>query len=149
MTSRAHTHYFAVPACLVSLCLRRCCCSLQPATRERVVGAHFFSPAHVMPLLEIVRTRHTSKQVRRCCSTKCNMCVTCYIISFGCAAAVAAGGYVRAPHEQALLRQLQGASFLLVCPLLLVDVGSSFDLFCCAGRIGFWRVLEVVCVPFV
>lgn len=36
----------------------------QPATRERVVGAHFFSPAHVMPLLEIVRTRHTSKQVR-------------------------------------------------------------------------------------
>jgi hypothetical protein len=36
---------------------------LQPATRERVVGAHFFSPAHVMPLLEIVRTRHTSKQV--------------------------------------------------------------------------------------
>lgn len=36
---------------------------LKPATRERVVGAHFFSPAHVMPLLEIVRTRHTSKQV--------------------------------------------------------------------------------------
>eukprot|EP00775_Hariotina_reticulata_P003942 gene3942-4196_t len=36
---------------------------LKPATRERVVGAHFFSPAHVMPLLEIVRTRYTSKQV--------------------------------------------------------------------------------------
>lgn len=30
----------------------------------RVVGAHFFSPAHVMPLLEIVRTERTSKQVR-------------------------------------------------------------------------------------
>jgi 3-hydroxyacyl-CoA dehydrogenase len=29
------------------------------------VGAHFFSPAHVMPLLEIVRTQHTSKQVRQ------------------------------------------------------------------------------------
>ncbi len=32
---------------------------------DRIVGAHFFSPAHVMPLLEIVRTNDTSKQVRR------------------------------------------------------------------------------------
>lgn len=32
--------------------------------QDRIVGAHFFSPAHVMPLLEIVRTQHTSKQVR-------------------------------------------------------------------------------------
>lgn len=32
---------------------------------ERLVGAHFFSPAHVMPLLEIVRTQHTSAQVGR------------------------------------------------------------------------------------
>lgn len=31
----------------------------------RIVGAHFFSPAHVMPLLEIVRTEHTTPQVRR------------------------------------------------------------------------------------
>ena len=30
---------------------------------ERIVGAHFFSPAHIMPLLEIVRTNDTSKQV--------------------------------------------------------------------------------------
>eukprot|EP00195_Chlamydomonas_chlamydogama_P011374 CAMPEP_0202900968 /NCGR_PEP_ID=MMETSP1392-20130828/12462_1 /ASSEMBLY_ACC=CAM_ASM_000868 /TAXON_ID=225041 /ORGANISM="Chlamydomonas chlamydogama, Strain SAG 11-48b" /LENGTH=718 /DNA_ID=CAMNT_0049587441 /DNA_START=176 /DNA_END=2332 /DNA_ORIENTATION=+ len=30
---------------------------------QRIVGAHFFSPAHVMPLLEIVRTEHTSQQV--------------------------------------------------------------------------------------
>ena len=30
---------------------------------ERIVGAHFFSPAHIMPLLEIVRTEHTSPQV--------------------------------------------------------------------------------------
>ena len=30
---------------------------------DRIVGAHFFSPAHVMPLLEIVRTPDTSKQV--------------------------------------------------------------------------------------
>ena len=29
---------------------------------DRIVGAHFFSPAHVMPLLEIVRTKDTSKQ---------------------------------------------------------------------------------------
>ena len=34
------------------------------ATRERILGAHFFSPAHIMPLLEIVKTEHTSKQVR-------------------------------------------------------------------------------------
>lgn len=31
---------------------------------SRLVGAHFFSPAHIMPLLEIVRTEHTSAQVR-------------------------------------------------------------------------------------
>nr|XP_043627838.1 peroxisomal fatty acid beta-oxidation multifunctional protein AIM1-like [Erigeron canadensis] len=32
-------------------------------SQDRVVGAHFFSPAHVMPLLEIVRTEKTSAQV--------------------------------------------------------------------------------------
>ncbi|XP_022958921.1 glyoxysomal fatty acid beta-oxidation multifunctional protein MFP-a-like isoform X1 [Cucurbita moschata] len=30
---------------------------------DRIIGAHFFSPAHVMPLLEIVRTKHTDEQV--------------------------------------------------------------------------------------
>ncbi|KAL6188561.1 hypothetical protein ACLB2K_039953 [Fragaria x ananassa] len=29
----------------------------------RIIGAHFFSPAHIMPLLEIVRTNRTSPQV--------------------------------------------------------------------------------------
>ncbi|GMY17611.1 Crotonase superfamily [Fagus crenata] len=33
------------------------------SSQDRIVGAHFFSPAHVMPLLEIVRTEKTSKQV--------------------------------------------------------------------------------------
>ncbi|KAB1209246.1 Peroxisomal fatty acid beta-oxidation multifunctional protein AIM1 [Morella rubra] len=32
-------------------------------SQDRIVGAHFFSPAHVMPLLEIVRTKKTSAQV--------------------------------------------------------------------------------------
>jgi enoyl-CoA hydratase/3-hydroxyacyl-CoA dehydrogenase len=32
------------------------------AAKKRIVGAHFFSPAHVMPLLEIVRTSETSPQ---------------------------------------------------------------------------------------
>ncbi|KAI8110882.1 hypothetical protein M9434_004456 [Picochlorum sp. BPE23] len=34
-----------------------------PQAQDRIVGAHFFSPAHVMPLLEIVRTPKSSAQV--------------------------------------------------------------------------------------
>lgn len=33
------------------------------SAQDRIVGAHFFSPAHIMPLLEIVRTDRTSSQV--------------------------------------------------------------------------------------
>ncbi|XP_006354399.1 peroxisomal fatty acid beta-oxidation multifunctional protein AIM1-like [Solanum tuberosum] len=32
-------------------------------SQDRIVGTHLFSPAHVMPLLEIVQTENTSKQV--------------------------------------------------------------------------------------
>lgn len=35
---------------------------------DRIVGAHFFSPAHIMPLLEIVRTDQSSPQVRSRCA---------------------------------------------------------------------------------
>mmetsp|Transcript_9223 Transcript_9223/g.33812 ORF Transcript_9223/g.33812 Transcript_9223/m.33812 type:complete len:730 (+) Transcript_9223:121-2310(+) len=31
--------------------------------QDRIVGAHFFSPAHVMPLLEIIRAKQSSPQV--------------------------------------------------------------------------------------
>ncbi|XP_021723619.1 peroxisomal fatty acid beta-oxidation multifunctional protein AIM1-like [Chenopodium quinoa] len=33
------------------------------SSQERIIGAHFFSPAHIMPLMEIVRTNKTSAQV--------------------------------------------------------------------------------------
>ena len=39
---------------------------------DRIIGCHFFSPAHIMPLLEIVRTEETSKQARVCSSQTYN-----------------------------------------------------------------------------
>ena len=32
-------------------------------SQHRIIGLHFFSPAHIMPLLEVIRTRHTSADV--------------------------------------------------------------------------------------
>lgn len=46
---------------------------------DRIVGAHFFSPAHVMPLLEIVRTDKTSPQV---CSAICCKGFVCFVCFF-------------------------------------------------------------------
>lgn len=39
----------------------------KPETAKRVLGLHFFSPAHIMPLLEIVRTKATDAQVLATC----------------------------------------------------------------------------------
>jgi len=36
---------------------------LSPEVQARLIGLHFFSPAHVMPLLEIVKTQQTTPQV--------------------------------------------------------------------------------------
>jgi enoyl-CoA hydratase/3-hydroxyacyl-CoA dehydrogenase len=38
-------------------------CAAKMRAPERIVGAHFFSPAHVMQLFEIIRTEHTPPQV--------------------------------------------------------------------------------------
>lgn len=35
----------------------------QTQIKDRVIGLHFFSPAHVMPLVEVVKTRYTSPDV--------------------------------------------------------------------------------------
>ena len=56
---------------------------------DRVVGAHFFSPAHVMPLLEIVRTDRTSKQARAgsgrpCYCVSFRSCVQLGIVCISC-----------------------------------------------------------------
>ena len=52
---------------------------------DRIVGAHFFSPAHLMPLLEIVRSDQTSKQVK---------CVLLSMASTECSSATGPGGSV-------------------------------------------------------
>ena len=36
-------------------------------SQQRIIGLHFFSPAHIMPLLEIIRTKHTSTDVIAAC----------------------------------------------------------------------------------
>ena len=36
-------------------------------SQQRIIGLHFFSPAHIMPLLEIIRTKHTSPEVIASC----------------------------------------------------------------------------------
>ena len=39
----------------------------QTRAQQRILGLHFFSPAHIMPLLEIIRTAHTSPDVLAQC----------------------------------------------------------------------------------
>ena len=54
------------PACILSTNTSTIDISLVGAktrSADRVVGNHFFSPAHIMPLLEIVRTPETAPQV--------------------------------------------------------------------------------------
>lgn len=49
-------------------------------SQDRVIGAHFFSPAHIMPLLEIVRTSKTSKQVCCCLHLPLHVCCVGHIL---------------------------------------------------------------------
>jgi len=44
-------------------------CAAKMKQPNRIVGAHFFSPAHVMPLLEIIRTAQTPPQIVHDCLT--------------------------------------------------------------------------------
>lgn len=73
-TIHRHTPKHAHTAVQPNVCIHFCACRRAAAppchpqvganvrTPERVIGAHFFSPAHVMPLFEIVKTDRTSKQ---------------------------------------------------------------------------------------
>jgi hypothetical protein len=81
---------------------------VQPATQERVVGAHFFSPAHVMPLLEIVRTQYTSKQV----------CIERQEHMLCCSHAVACMTLINTRHGDVLIRAWQQC--LLACFLFVL-----------------------------
>ncbi len=40
---------------------------LVPQARDRIAGLHFFSPAHIMPLLEIIKTEHTAPLTIKTC----------------------------------------------------------------------------------
>lgn len=55
----------------------------QTKALDRIVGAHFFSPAHIMPLLEIVRTDQSSPQVIPVASSSVIlMLLGCYNMNF-------------------------------------------------------------------
>lgn len=45
-----------------TLDIEEICSKCDPSTKARVIGLHFFSPAHIMPLLEIVKMKHTSPE---------------------------------------------------------------------------------------
>ncbi|KAA8494104.1 Peroxisomal fatty acid beta-oxidation multifunctional protein AIM1 [Porphyridium purpureum] len=51
----------------------------------RVIGAHFFSPAHLMPLWEIVQTHSTSPEVVKACIQLAKKCKKTPIVVGNCA----------------------------------------------------------------
>jgi enoyl-CoA hydratase/3-hydroxyacyl-CoA dehydrogenase len=58
--------------------------SAKTNAQDRILGLHFFSPAHVMPLLEIVRSKYTSTAVLARCVASCKTIMKTGVVVGNC-----------------------------------------------------------------